>query len=95
MSNRVTDADKININTLYLQYGTKAEVARQTGFSASTVAKYIIPNFKPIDEAPKEGKIAEKPFNWEMFNIPNWNYLLELTEAEWADMESLRKDTLL
>ena len=39
----VTDNDKIQFNELYLQCGTYAEVARRTGFSASTVKRYIIP----------------------------------------------------
>ena len=45
MANKVTESVKIEFNELYLKYKTYAEVARQTGFSASTVKKYIIPNF--------------------------------------------------
>ena len=45
MANRVTDADKIIINMLYIKEGTYAEVARQTGFAPSTVKKYIVSDY--------------------------------------------------
>ena len=47
---RVTNEDIIQINSLYYKYKNKAEVARITGWSSSTVSKYIDKNFKPIDE---------------------------------------------
>ncbi len=95
MANRVTDLDIIEINTLYLEYHNKAEVARQTGFSASTVTKYIIPNFKPVDDTVKAQQWLELPLNTEIFNVRNWNYLLILSEDEQEDMEILRKEVLL
>ena len=43
---RVADNDVILMNQLYLKFGTYSRVAKETGFSASTVKKYIIPNFR-------------------------------------------------
>lgn len=45
MANRVTQENIIEMNEIYLKVGTYAETARRTGFSASTVKKYIIPNY--------------------------------------------------
>ena len=41
MARRVTPADIIEFHRLYTKYGTYAEAARYTDFSASTVRKYI------------------------------------------------------
>ena len=43
MARKVTNEDIIRFNEIYAQCGTYAEVARQTGWSASTVRKYITP----------------------------------------------------
>ena len=43
---RVADNDVILMNQLYLKFGTYSRVAKETGVSASTVKKYIIPNFR-------------------------------------------------
>ena len=40
--------DILRINELYYKHKTYAEVARQTGFSASTVKKYVIPGWAPV-----------------------------------------------
>lgn len=48
MANKVTNEDILQINSLYFQYKTYAEVARQTGFSASTVKKYVDKNWTPV-----------------------------------------------
>ena len=41
MARRVTPADIVEFHRLYAKYGTYAEAARYTDFSASTVARYI------------------------------------------------------
>ena len=41
MASKVTNEDILRINELYYKHKTYAEVARQTGFAASTVKKYI------------------------------------------------------
>ena len=42
MAKRVTQEDIIKINELYLKLKNKSAVARETGFSLSTISKYII-----------------------------------------------------
>lgn len=87
---RVTPQDIVNINELYLIHKVKAEVARQTGFSASTVAKYIIPDYKAEPINTEYEKIEEKTVDVLIFLIPNWNDLIVISDEERADMESMR-----
>ena len=49
MATKVTNEDILRINELYYKHKTYAEVARQTGFSASTVKKYVTPGWKPVE----------------------------------------------
>ena len=97
---RVTDADKIQFNELYLQYRTYAAVARETGFSPTTVKKYIIPDYVS-SSAVAENTI---PFDKEIIDIqeiafPNnrkeFYELFVLTEQEREACEELRKELLL
>ena len=48
MANKVTNEDILRINEIYYKTKVYAETARQTGFSASTVKKYVIPTWKPV-----------------------------------------------
>ena len=41
MRKRVTPEDVKNFHALYEKHGTYAEVARRTGFSASTIRRYV------------------------------------------------------
>lgn len=50
MANKVTTEDIIRMNELYLKFHTYAAVARETGFSASTVSKYVNKNYKAATE---------------------------------------------
>ena len=45
---RVTSEDILRMNEIYYKTHVFAEVARQTGFSASTVRKYVDVNWKPV-----------------------------------------------
>lgn len=49
MATKVTNEDVLRINELYYKHKTYAEVARQTGFAASTVKKYVTPGWKPVE----------------------------------------------
>ena len=98
MANKVTNEDKILMNELYLKYKTYAEVARQTGFSASTVKKYIIPNYISQDklEIKKFDKAIPMDFGCGFpANVQIWASLLELTDRESAEMNELRKEILI
>lgn len=97
---RVTDADKIQFNELYLQYGTYAAVARETGFSPTTVKKYIVSDYV------SSSAVAENiiPFDKEIVDVQEITFpnnrkefyeLFILTEKEREDCEELRKEILL
>ena len=49
MANRVSSEDILRMNEIYYKTRVFAEVARQTGFSASTVRKYVDVNWKPVE----------------------------------------------
>lgn len=82
MAKRVTQEDIIKINELYLKLKTKTAVARETGFSVSTVSKYIIADYKAaaIERKKFEGELPE--FDEMIFMIDDWTSLLEISDAE-------------
>ena len=94
MASKVTNEDVLRINELYYKHKTYAEVARQTGFSASTVKKYVIKNWAPVAteniihfdmaQLPDFTKAAE------LFrNIDNYGYLCVLTDYEKEEIKEL------
>lgn len=94
MANKVTNEDILRINELYYKHKVYAEVARQTGFSASTVKKYVIPNWAPVQtENIIRFDIAQLPEPTsavEIFRgISNYGYLCVLTEYEKEEMKKL------
>jgi hypothetical protein len=48
MASKVTNEDILRINEIYYKTKVYAETARQTGFSASTLKKYVIPGWQPV-----------------------------------------------
>ena len=98
MANKVTDADKLKFNELYLKLKTYAAVARETGFSASTVKKYIIPNFVSQEDIVEQkfDKIIPDTFLCSFPKNPaEWGQILEMTEFEKTAMEELRKEIVI
>ena len=99
MAKRLTEEDKLRINEVYYLTHNYAETARQTGFSAASVKKYVLLDFKPQtniekttfneDEIPKQ--IDYKPF----VNSENWGEFCELTEEEKEEMKDLWKELVL
>ena len=92
MAKRVTNEDILQINSLYFQYKNYAEVARKTGFAASTVKKYVIPGWKPIQiENIKHFNISMLPdFTTDMFvGVENYGDLCILTEREQEEIKEL------
>lgn len=96
MAKRVTDEDILHMNEIYYKTRVFAEVARQTGFSASTVRKYVDVNWKPIiQENIKRFEMSQIPskFNSSIFkNIDNYGDLCVLTEREQEEMKELWKE---
>ena len=62
---RVATEDILQMNSLYFQYKNFAEVARQTGFSASTVRKYVDVNWKPVE--------SDKIIKFDLNNLPEFD----------------------
>ena len=95
MANRVTSEDILRMNEIYYKTHVFAEVARQTGFSVSTVRKYVDVNWKPV--------VSENIIRFEMKDLPefdttcfkgieNYGDLCVLTEREQEEMKELWKE---
>ena len=97
MASKVTNEDILRINELYYKHKVYAEVARQTGFSASTVKKYVIPNWAPIaSENIIRFDITQLPDFTEAAKIfrdvDNYGYLCQLTPMETEEIKKLWKE---
>ena len=96
MAKRVTNEDIIIINSLYYKYKNMAEVARQTGWSAGTVSKYVDKNYAP--PAPTEIVRVDMSVIPEIFDttsfrgLDNYGELCVLTEEEKNAMPELWKE---
>lgn len=99
MARRVTIEDKKKINELYYQCHNYAEVARQTGWSASTVRSYVDPNYKPAIEVQihRFDPLTEmKPFDESIFdNVENYGDLCVLSDEEKEEMKVLWEELAL
>ena len=94
MASKVTNEDILRINELYYKHKTYAEVARQTGFSAGTVKKYVIKGWQPVAvENIKKFDMALLPdFQKavEIFRgISNYGNLCVLTDYEKEEIKEL------
>ena len=88
---RVTQEDIKRFNELYYKYKTYAEVARQTGFSAGTVSKYVDKNYVPIDDTKKktfDGEINDSNFDI-LAATDTWGSLLSLSPKELTELNDL------
>jgi hypothetical protein len=100
MANKVTNEDIARINEIYYKVHTYAEVARQTGFSSSTVKKYVIPGWKPVEQANiirfdanllPDYKEAAKIFR----GIENYGVLCVLSEEEIEEIKELWEELVV
>lgn len=95
---RVTSEDILHMNEIYYKTHVFAEVARQTGFSASTVRKYVDVNWKPIEnENIIKFDMNDLPeFDTTCFKgIENYGDLCVLTEREQNEMKELLKELVV
>lgn len=94
MASKVTEQDKIKMNELYLDLRTYAAVARETGFSPSTVKKYIIPNYVSIENIEIKKFDKEIPADFPLYPTTGleWSQLLIASPQEWKEIEELRKE---
>ena len=70
MANKVTNEDILRINEIYYKTKVYAETARQTGFSAGTVKKYVIPGWQPV--------VAENIIHFDIAQLPNFTKAAEI-----------------
>ena len=91
---RVGPDDIIKINEAYLACGTYSGAAAATGWSASTVKKYVISDYKSEQkveaadiELPPIEEIAEK--------LPPWYDITCLTPEEEKEIKLLWKEMLI
>lgn len=94
MANKVTNEDILRINEIYYKTKVYAETARQTGFSASTVKKYVIPGWKPVENKNiikfDMAQLPDFTRAAEMFRgISNYGNLCVLTDYEKEQMKEL------
>ena len=95
---RVTSEDILRMNEIYYKTHVFAEVARQRGFSASTVRKYVDVNWKPIEnENIIKFDMNDLPeFDTTCFKgIENYGDLCVLTEREQDEMKELLKELVV
>ena len=93
MANKVTSDDILRINEIYYKTKVYAETARQTGFSASTVKKYVIPGWEPVAvENIKKFDFSRLPDFQEAVQIfrgiDNYGNLCILTDYEKEEIKS-------
>lgn len=98
---RVTEEDKIKFNELYAKLGTYAAVARETGFSASTVRRYIVKDSAPAATPTEIVHFSEKEMKdledlEAMFkSIDDWAKMCELSDEEREEMKVLWKELVM
>lgn len=89
---KVTQEDILNFNELYLKLKTYAAVARETGFSASTVKKYIKPDYVPraqINIIRYDGSKMPTPTTEPFKGVENYGDLCVLSAEEEEEIKLL------
>ena len=98
MAKRVTPEDIIAINEAYLICKSYSATAKATGWSASTVAKYVDKNYKSSVEsapAPFVQTIEPAALDVAMDYLLSHSSLSCLTEQERTDMKEIWKGMLV
>lgn len=101
MAKKVQQEDILRMVELYHQIGTYAGVAREVGFSASTVRKYVFEFLLDRNDVPQDTS-PKKAFSTELiqdvsqlvgyFTCVNWGDLCVLTKDENNEVEELWKE---
>ena len=94
MAKRVTNEDIILINEAYLAAGTYSGAAAATGWSASTVKKYIIPNYKS-EQKIEVDNIEPPPLDEIADRLPPWYDITCLTPEEGKEIKQLWKEMIV
>ena len=93
---RITDEDIIQINEAYLLCGTYSGAAKATGWSASTVKKYIISGYtSQIDAAAQESMITLPDLDEVVTNLKQMVHATMLTSEEVLEVTELWKEMIV
>ena len=96
MATKITADKIIEINRLYLAKGrVYAAVARELGISASTVKKYVDPDFVDIPTDIPKTTISPPPFEVARFKVLSKHDLFYLSPEEIEKLEEVRKEILI
>lgn len=98
MGRRITPEDIIKINEVYLLCGSYSATAKATGWSTSTVSKYVDKNYKSSVEgtrAPSARTIEPAAIDVTVEYLLNHSNLSCLTEQERAGMKEIWRGMLV
>lgn len=91
---KVTQNDIIIFNNLYYKTHNYTEVARQTGFSAATVRKYVDKNYVPVNKEDKvifSATLSKEPPRL-LVETDTWGQHCILTNDEKEKLKELWKE---
>lgn len=91
---RVGPDDIIKINEAYLACGTYSGAAAATGWSASTVRKYVISDYKS-EQKVEVTDIELPPIEEIADRLPPWYNITCLTPEEEKEIKMLWKEMLI
>lgn len=93
---RVTEEDIIQMNEAFLLCGTYSGAAKATGWSASTVKKYIISGYtSQIDTAARESMITLPDLDMVVANLRQMAHATMLTAEEALEVVELWKELIM
>ena len=93
---RVTEEDIIQMNEAFLLCGTYSGAAKATGWSASTVKKYIISGYtSQIDAAAQESMITLPDLDKVVANLRQLAHATMLTSEEALEITELWKELIM
>ena len=93
---RVTEEDIIQMNEAFLLCGTYSGAAKATGWSASTVKKYIISGYtSQIDTAAQESMITLPDLDKVVANLMQMAHATMLTSKEAHEVTKLWKELII
>ena len=93
---RVTEEDIIQMNEAFLLCGTYSGAAKATGWSASTVKKYIISGYtSQIDTAVRESMITLPDLDKVVANLMQMAHATMLTSEETLEVTELWKELIM
>lgn len=96
MRRTVNEEDIIQINEAFLLCGTYSGAAKATGWSASTVKKYIISGYtSQIDTVARESMITLPDLDKVVANLMQMAHATMLTSEEALEVTELWKELIM